>query len=388
MKIILILLTLLSGLGLFEMLRHATYRRRIPIRIHVNGSRGKSSVTRLIAAGLRAGGIRTVAKTTGSVARIIHTDGRESPIRRRGGPNIREQLAIFRAAAAEQVQALVLECMAVRPDLQKTCEDRIVQSTVGVITNVRPDHLEVQGPSLDDVAVSIAGTVPRYSHLVTSEIHYADFLSERARKRRSSCDVVSSVSVSEAELAAFPYVEFPENVSLALAACEVVGVPRATALHGMQIARPDAGALTRWRITEADQQIEFINAFAANDPVSYMRIWEHLRLEERVDRIILLMNVRADRMRRSKDLIPLFGTILRADHYVLVGEATRVCCEMLRRQHLNPTRILDLGGWHADAIWERLLELAGPRATIVGVGNIAHVGHDLLALVHGKEREA
>ncbi|MEO9595730.1 MAG: poly-gamma-glutamate synthase PgsB, partial [Rhodopirellula bahusiensis] len=38
------------------------YRRqllKIPFRIHVNGTRGKSSVTRLIAAGLRSGGIRT-----------------------------------------------------------------------------------------------------------------------------------------------------------------------------------------------------------------------------------------------------------------------------------------------------------------------------------------
>jgi hypothetical protein len=36
----------------------------IPVRIHVNGIRGKSSVTRLIAAALREAGIRTVAKTT------------------------------------------------------------------------------------------------------------------------------------------------------------------------------------------------------------------------------------------------------------------------------------------------------------------------------------
>ena len=43
----------------------------VPIRIHVNGSRGKSSVTRLIAAGLRESGLRILAKTTGSRARLI-----------------------------------------------------------------------------------------------------------------------------------------------------------------------------------------------------------------------------------------------------------------------------------------------------------------------------
>ena len=48
---------------------------KIPIRIHVNGTRGKSSVTRLIAAGLRAGGKRTFAKTTGTAPRVIDSIG-------------------------------------------------------------------------------------------------------------------------------------------------------------------------------------------------------------------------------------------------------------------------------------------------------------------------
>ena len=52
MKLILILFLVMTALGLFEMGRHWYMRRRVPIRIHVNGSRGKSSVARLIAAGL------------------------------------------------------------------------------------------------------------------------------------------------------------------------------------------------------------------------------------------------------------------------------------------------------------------------------------------------
>ena len=40
-------------------------------RIHVNGIRGKSSVTRLIAAALREGKVKTLGKTTGTAARTI-----------------------------------------------------------------------------------------------------------------------------------------------------------------------------------------------------------------------------------------------------------------------------------------------------------------------------
>jgi len=80
------------------------YRRqlaRIPVRVHVNGTRGKSSVTRLIAAGLRAGGIRTCAKTTGTLARMILSDGRELPIFRPDRANVIEQKRIVANAVAD-----------------------------------------------------------------------------------------------------------------------------------------------------------------------------------------------------------------------------------------------------------------------------------------------
>ena len=48
--------------GLLEYHFHLNSLKSIPLRIHVNGTRGKSSVTRLIAAGLREGGLKTFAK--------------------------------------------------------------------------------------------------------------------------------------------------------------------------------------------------------------------------------------------------------------------------------------------------------------------------------------
>ena len=385
MKLILLLLALLTGLGLFEMLRHARHRRRVPLRIHVNGSRGKSSVTRLIAAGLRAGGVRTLAKTTGSAACYIHPDGSESPVWRRGAPNIREQVGVFRRAVAEGAEALVLECMAVRPDLQRVCEHRIVHATHGVITNVRPDHLEVMGPRIEDVAASLAGTVPRRSRLLTAETGFAGFLERRAGELGSDFTLTREDQIEARELDGFAYVEFPENVSLALAVCTAAGVPRETALAGMRRARPDLGALTRQRLREEGKEIEFINAFAANDPVSYLRIWERLDLGARADEVILLVNVRGDRQRRSRDLAPLCSRELAAPRIVLIGEQTYVFAELLRRQGLPARSVTDLGGRRAPEIWERLVELAGPRATVVGIGNIAGVGRELLALLRERE---
>ena len=82
---------LLGGLGVVELARHRKRLEAIPVRVHVNGTRGKSSVTRLIAAGMRSGGVTTCAKTTGTLARMILPDGRELPVFRPAKANVIEQ---------------------------------------------------------------------------------------------------------------------------------------------------------------------------------------------------------------------------------------------------------------------------------------------------------
>ena len=68
---LIILLLFLIGLGLIESYFHRLALAQLPIRIHVNGSRGKASVTRMIAAGLRSGGISTIAKTIFATIKIV-----------------------------------------------------------------------------------------------------------------------------------------------------------------------------------------------------------------------------------------------------------------------------------------------------------------------------
>jgi poly-gamma-glutamate synthase PgsB/CapB len=392
MYLVIFLLSLLTALGMWEMGRHVLHRRRIPVRVHVNGSRGKSSVARLIAAGLRSGGLRVVAKTTGSTARVIHTDGSETPIRRRGGPNIKEQLRVMRRATRENCEALVLECMAVRPDLQKVCEHSIVKATHGVITNVRPDHLEVMGPTLDDVAASLAGTVPSRSHLFAAEDRYEDYFKKRARRARSRFTSAHAESVSAEEMSGFSYVEFPENVSLALEVCSSVGVPREMALAGMHKVEPDVGALTLWhlRSTAPDHPgtMTFINGFAANDPDSYLRVWQRLQLDEASFPVVILMNIRGDRQRRSKDLAPLLGSRMPAEQYVLVGQETALFADLLAHQGIARGRIHDLRRLSPEQLWERLCLLGRGQAIVFGMGNIAGIGHGLLDLLRERRLPA
>ena len=84
--------------GVMEKWYHRRNLKGIPIRIMVNGTRGKTSVTRLIAAILREAGIRTWPKTTGTQAAWILPDGSEQEYRKKRPVNIREQIPFIKKA--------------------------------------------------------------------------------------------------------------------------------------------------------------------------------------------------------------------------------------------------------------------------------------------------
>ncbi|MGZ3636024.1 MAG: poly-gamma-glutamate synthase PgsB, partial [Syntrophales bacterium] len=113
--IILVIFIFLILVGFGEAYLHKRNLAKIPIRIHVNGTRGKSSVVRLIAGGLRESGIVTCAKTTGTLARMILPDASEYPIFRPAGANVIEQVRIISVATSYGAQAIVVECMALQP---------------------------------------------------------------------------------------------------------------------------------------------------------------------------------------------------------------------------------------------------------------------------------
>ena len=74
--LILILTLLLFARLVWEALRARKDRKAVSHVVYVNGTRGKSTVTRMIAAGLSAGGHRVLCKTTGTLPIAIHPDGR------------------------------------------------------------------------------------------------------------------------------------------------------------------------------------------------------------------------------------------------------------------------------------------------------------------------
>ncbi|BAL01552.1 capsule biosynthesis protein CapB [Oscillibacter valericigenes Sjm18-20] len=357
------------ALLLAEALRAQRDRARLAHIIHINGIRGKSSTVRLIAAGLAAGGIPTWCKTTGTDPLTIDCEGREEPIRRVGCTNIREQLRILHRAAAQGAQVLVVECMAVRPDLQRVAQHKMLKADIGVLTNVRLDHTDVMGGTLTEIAHSLSATVPQKGVLFTTEWDNAGPLRETARRLGTRFVQVCPDGTEPEGL------DFADNVALALAVCAELGVDRQTALAGMRQYHPDPYALSVHRVGE-DGQVLFVNALSANDIQSTLLIYRRMaeRFGAEYPHRVLLLNNRADRGARARDMLRL-AVELAPDEVWLMGAQQSYFTRGLAKQLLGvPVKKYSKG----------TLPPVGdlPRGSLCfAAGNIAGGGRTLIASV-------
>lgn len=339
-------------------------------------------MTRLIAAGLRAGGIRACAKTTGTLPRMIMPDGREYPIFRPGEINIAEQIRVIDMAQAQKAHVLVVECMALQPFLQWISEYKMIKASHAVITNARADHLDVMGPTEPDVAKALCGMVPYGGKLFTCERNHLDTIQTACADRQTECVVIGekeTQAVTQQEIDGFLYIEHPDNVALALKVCESLGVAREVALKGMQQASPDPGALMQFEINFFGRKLFFMNGFAANDPESTEMIWNlSLARFKHARKRIAIFNCRVDRPDRSIQLGEAFAGWAEADHLVLMGTGTYLFAKSLIQKGYDYRRIHFADDKTVEEIFEILVGLSGASAVIVGMGNIGGQGLEMV----------
>ena len=373
-----ILIILLVTFGIIEFQIHLQSLNNIPLRIHVNGTRGKSSVTRLIAAGLREAGIKTYAKVTGTSPRVIDNKGIDRIIHRLRLPSIGEQVRLMRFFAKEKPSAVVMECMAVQPQYQWIAEHQMIKAHIGVITNVRPDHLEEMGPTENDVAMSLCNTVPINSTLITGESDKPEILKKVAKNNNTAFIKSDEKSVKKEELNRFTYIEHPSNIAVALDACKLAGVKRSIALDGMQKVRPDSGALIFWELFKENKMIKFVNGMAANDPVSTLQIW--YQISERFQtqtHTCIFFNSRDDRPDRTRQMIELTMNDIKPNYFIIRGDKVD---QLIKKEKVNSPKtdieIIPLNLKY-ELVVEKILEL--PKNTLVfAIGNQVGAGQSIL----------
>lgn len=368
MKIFIFILTFLYlGYLFLEKYLINKYRKKFKYVIHVNGIRGKSTTSRLIDAGLRDSGYKVFTKITGTSPRVINTLGEEKEINRKGKPNIKEQIKAIRWAAKEKADILILECMAVNPILQYICENSILKADITVITNVREDHLDEMGNTLDKIATSLANTIPTNGAFFTADEKYFDFFSKLSNTKNSKAFLSSNKNPI------YSTIDFPENVAVALDVCKYVGIPEEFALSQMKNYKRDPGRLKILEyINSSKNSIFFLNALAANDPNSSELIINNLKGTEFWNlKKYLLINNRKDRVSRWEQYIPFVSKFEKDFDCILISGENKELFYNLVNKNFTSKKISIL---HDKEFFETI----DNDSIIVAVGNICGHGKKLV----------
>jgi poly-gamma-glutamate synthase PgsB/CapB len=318
-------------------------------RVLVTGSRGKSSIVRLLHAACTDAGLRSYARITGVVPRELGPDGVRA-INRSSGAHVGEMRWWLRGIPAD-AEAIILENSAITPEFQELA-GRWLRPEITVLTNTVPDHQEAWGPTGACAKEVLVKGIPAGGQVIVpaslkSDRHLLALLDSR------QCRITFAESVSE--------VEEPHravNLGLALATADRLGIPEDGALESMLRLQPGAH---EFRVVDHGGAA-LAMAFSANDIASTRSLFHSLSWPEEETRLIY--NHRADRPARFRSFVSWLGRPWR--QVLIIGD--------------RPRWRAGIGCYTRIKTVEELLGLARPGDRIFGCGNMAGVPLSLTAV--------
>ena len=368
-------------------------RKQFSLVIHVNGTRGKSTVTRMIHALLRSQGMEVFGKTTGSAARFLLPDGSEKPVLRLGPANVREQrnMMLFcafhlkrgdmkkRAVQEKQQTALVFECNAIHEELQ-IISAQWLKPDITVITNVREDHVRELG-TVEQAARAFAGAIPKNSALVTSAGVYNAIWENAAKQKKLKLLYTDSFEAANTD--------FPENTACVLKVADYMGIDRDEALKAIALHTPDTGAFGVYSWKSGERAFVFADARAANDIESSDKliasVQKTIKQDTGVMRILMLIS-REDRPDRTWRFLQYMINPNKETHfdfYLCMGHSPLSLRRTLRRAGIRYSIIRNLNELDSE-----LAEIPGQMTCIFAVGNYCGSGALLTQWLEAKHGEA
>lgn len=360
--------------------------RKIRLRVCVTGTRGKSSVTRLIASVLREARYKTLAKTTGSKPVLILSDGTEKEIRRAGRASILEQKKVLRKAAESRAEAAVIEMMSIKAECLRAESEKLLKPHVLIITNVRLDHLEDMGRTKPEIAKSMAAAISGGSTVLVPEEELHPIFVEAA-ERAGSRIVRIPKALYRQESVQDPGGtghEFEENKTIALAVADYLKIDKKTALLGIDKARPDFGSLKvfKVRLDDPARTCYMASLFAANDPESTDKALSHLRRQWNAlpPKMIGLLNLRQDRSDRSLQWLRALenGFFKGFEKLIFIGDHAHALGRKRKWSGPAGPNIFALPGKDPQKIMGRLFAGESEDAVFIGLGNMGGLGGELV----------
>jgi gamma-polyglutamate synthase len=364
---------------IYERIALNSVRKSIPLVITVTGTRGKTSTVRLLASVLREAGRTVLAKTTGSQAQFVLPDGTTQDIPRRGLISVLEQKNALRKAAQLKADCLIVEMMSIRPENHHVEAEQILKPDIALLTNVRRDHTEAMGETLEEIATTLRLGLPREAKVYVPEEYLTliDSPNDKSRWRQIISVGRKSSALPDQQEAEFSRGEFGENLDLVAAVAKSLNIGEVAVTRGIRNVVHDIGELSIWTHRVGDKKIILVSAFAANDPESTIKVYEKIReiLPQNPSSFTGLLNLRSDRPDRTVQWInALNGGMagLFKEIYVIGGHAAVV------RRRVKGAKLLSRS--RPEDIMNVLGSTMENNEVLFGFGNIGGIGRDLVEL--------
>ena len=340
--------------------------KRIPIRILVNGTRGKSTTVRIFYELLRVSGKKVFAKTTGNEPLEFLPDGTVQPVKRFAPTSIIENRRILWRWAKYRPDAFIMECMALQPETQHILGRRLVKPTITIITNILPDHKEVMGMSLKDAACSMAECLVKESELFHLKSTVLPALPTNLFPSHShSLSVVSCPFI----LPHIPPQVLNESWTLVQAVADFLGINQQTTKRIFRNVWQEVDADMERKISE---NVCFYDLFSANDIRSAQLFVEHiLRRKASNANLIFYLNCRADRPLRTRDFAMLLAKYYPDSEVWLTGEGWPLAKRLLRQTFSSE----QIRRQPIQKALQDLHAIESEKTILFGLGN--HKGMDL-----------
>ncbi len=371
MYIVFGLLFVIIFLLVFERIQVNSNVGKLRIRIHVNGTRGKSTVAKYMGILLRTNNIRAYSKVTGVVPTLYDNIGNKKILKRIGPARVTEQFKIIRRAVGNKAEALVLECMSINPELQNL-ESTTFKPHLYVITNIFEDHLEATEEQADIRVKAFCEAIPSDSIVISAERKYRDSLENQSEKMGNRFVHVDDYRFTESIPDLSEIVV--DNIKITLVAASLLNLNSDMFLE-------DVGNSTGDKLvcesTINGYKFNFINGFAVNDISSADLLLNNLKQHLYTNRIVIL-NTRADRPHRSKLFVNWLTKLNGISSIILTGDHISYSYRELYKNGVDNSKIITWSRSISKSARQELSNLVNSDTSVIGIGNIRNDGFDII----------
>lgn len=358
MLLVSIFLVIIIILLVVENIMHKRNLDNIKIRILVNGTRGKTSTTRIITSAMQNHGIRTIARTTGSAAEVIFPDGSVEPIERKKKARITELIDFVRLAKKENVECIVVECMALKGENQRMVAQKLICPTHVVITNCYIDHIVEIGSTEEETVATLAQSINPNSEVFALDERVGQYTLHFHQVEKEHFDLDMNIPIHD------------DNIALAKAVLSAFGINEDELASSVKNVSPDIGLHKEVKLPSGAM---FLPYFSINDSFSMVQTLRSVNSKH----LFLIYNNRKDREYRLKPFVDsIISSGAKVENIYVIGDYPKKVCSYFKKNIMCDASSVSVSNLAS------LVETS-KDGTFLALGNIKGDGEKLVSMLLG-----